>query len=63
MNSDYLDELSQKSLDNPVLIGFNIKDSESYTNACKYANGAIIGSAFIRAINQRWTNNIKQWIR
>ena len=29
----------------------NIKDSKSYQVACKYSKGAIIGSAFIKALN------------
>jgi len=38
-------------LKSPTLIGFNIKDSKSYQVACKYSKGAIIGSAFIKALN------------
>jgi len=34
----------------PTLIGFGIKDHSSFAKACTYANGAIIGSAFIRAL-------------
>ena len=39
-----------KSLKYPVLIGFGIKDRNTFEEACKYANGAIIGTAFINAI-------------
>ena len=35
---------------NPVLVGFGIKDKESFTAATQYANGAIIGSAYINAL-------------
>jgi tryptophan synthase alpha chain len=38
-------------LNNPVLVGFGIKDKKSFDRACKYANGAIIGTAYISAIN------------
>ena len=34
------------------LIGFNIKDNASFSNACKYCNGAIIGSAFIKVLEK-----------
>lgn len=47
----YLQRLQSYNLKNPVLVGFGIKDKETFTNACKYANGAIIGSAFINALN------------
>lgn len=40
-----------KELYHPVLIGFGIKDRETFEEACKYANGAIIGTAFINAIS------------
>ena len=37
-------------LHNPVLIGFGIRDHSSFSMACKYAQGAIIGSAYIKAL-------------
>ena len=40
-----------KALSHPVLIGFGIKDRNTFEEACKYANGAIIGTAFINAIS------------
>ena len=46
----YLKKLQEKELNNPVLVGFGIKDKETFTSACKYANGAIIGTAFIKAL-------------
>jgi len=51
-NNDFFEQLTQMNLKNPVLIGFNIKDNPSFSNACNYANGAIIGSAFIKAIEK-----------
>jgi tryptophan synthase alpha chain len=38
-------------LKNPVLVGFGIKDKQSFDAACKHANGAIIGSAYINALS------------
>lgn len=34
----------------PRLIGFNVKDSESFAYACSHANGAIVGSAFVKSL-------------
>lgn len=48
--SDYLRRLQSMNLKNPVLVGFGIKDKASFEAACANANGAIIGSAFIKAI-------------
>ena len=46
----YLQRLQHMNLKNPVLVGFGIKDKQTFDAACSYANGAIIGSAYIKAI-------------
>lgn len=47
---NYLKRLKEMKLKNPILVGFGIKDKSTFQTACKYANGAIIGSAYIKAI-------------
>lgn len=49
----YFDRINQMNLSNPRLIGFGISNHETFSTACQYANGAIIGSAFIRALKGR----------
>jgi tryptophan synthase alpha chain len=46
----YFSKLKKMNLKNPVLIGFGIKDKNTFEAACKYSNGAIIGSAYINAL-------------
>ncbi|MEP6844687.1 MAG: tryptophan synthase subunit alpha [Panacibacter sp.] len=46
----YLERLQKMNLKNPILVGFGIKDKNTFDMACKYANGAIIGSAYIKAL-------------
>ena len=46
----YLKRLQSFNLKNPILVGFGIKDKETFNTACKYANGAIIGTAYIKAL-------------
>jgi tryptophan synthase alpha chain len=46
----YLKRLKGMGLKNPLLVGFGIKDKQSFETACRYANGAIIGSAYINAL-------------
>lgn len=46
----YLERLQKMQLNNPVLVGFGIKDKQSFNTACRFANGAIIGSAYIKAL-------------
>jgi tryptophan synthase alpha chain len=55
---NYLKKLQGLNLKNPVLVGFGIKDKETFSTACKYANGAIIGTAYIKALEN--TNNVKE---
>jgi len=47
---DYFNRINAMNLRNPRLIGFGISDKKSFDTASKYARGAIIGSAFIRAL-------------
>lgn len=46
-HSEYFERIQQLNLKNPRLIGFGISDNATFENACKYASGAIIGSAFV----------------
>lgn len=50
LQQGYLEKLKQMELRNPVLVGFGIKDRLSFEAACEHTNGAIIGSAFVKAI-------------
>jgi len=38
------------SLKNPVLVGFGIQDKASFDAVCQYADGGIIGTAYIKAL-------------
>lgn len=46
----YFKKLHDMKLRNPILVGFGIKDRPTFEAACKYTNGAIIGSAYIKAL-------------
>ena len=48
----YFNRLQGMKLKNPFLIGFGISNHETFSNACKYAAGAIVGSAFISMLNE-----------
>jgi len=49
---EYFLKVKKMNLRNPALIGFGISDNETYLKACKYGAGAIIGSAFIKALGE-----------
>jgi tryptophan synthase alpha chain len=46
----YFERIRDMKLKNPRLIGFGISDHASFSNACNYAKGAIIGSAFVKML-------------
>lgn len=48
----YFQKLQSLELKNPFLIGFGISDKNTFGKACNYANGAIIGSAFIKVLEK-----------
>lgn len=48
----YFNRVNQMNLKNPRLIGFGIKDRETFRQASQHASGAIIGSQFIRILDQ-----------
>ena len=46
----YLQKLKELQLNNPILVGFGVKDAASFELASKHTAGAIIGSAYIKAL-------------
>src|SRR5688572_14698427 len=48
--NNYLQKLKNLRLRNFILVGFGIKDKSTFDAACQHADGAIIGSAFIKAL-------------
>jgi len=51
----YLQRIQSYKLKNPILAGFGVKDKNTFQSVSKYANGAIIGTAYIKAL-QNATN-------
>lgn len=47
---EYLQKLKDLQLNNPVLVGFGISNKQSFDAVCQLAEGAIIGSAYIKAL-------------
>ncbi|WP_421869871.1 tryptophan synthase subunit alpha [Marinoscillum sp.] len=60
---NYFQKIKSMNLRNKRMIGFGISDNESFSKACQYADGAIIGSAFIKLLEQDSSaENIKNYI-
>jgi len=58
----YFRRIKEMNLHHARLIGFGIHDHESFSTACEYASGAIVGSAFIRAL-ETGNGPLKQTIK
>ena len=61
----YFQKIADLKLKNPGLIGFGISDNETFKLACKYANGAIIGSSFIKSMYEQnnLSLNVENFVR
>jgi tryptophan synthase alpha chain len=46
----YFKKLQNMQLKNPILVGFGINSKQTFEAACAYTQGAIIGSAYIKAL-------------
>lgn len=48
----YFERIKAMKLKNPLLVGFGISNVHTFTQVCSYTNGAIVGSACIKALQQ-----------
>lgn len=65
VRKDYFRRVKEMKLSNPCLIGFGISDNKTFRQACEMADGAIVGSAFIRSLAEKGLSRdtIVQFIR
>lgn len=61
----YFKRVAAMGLNNPLVIGFGIHDHQTFLEATRYCSGAIVGSAFIRAIKnaQNLPNVINEFVK
>lgn len=61
----YFQRVAEMQLHSPGVIGFGIHDKDTFEAACTHASGAIIGSAFVKALQREGslTENIKSFIQ
>ncbi|MBN1949912.1 MAG: tryptophan synthase subunit alpha [Bacteroidales bacterium] len=61
----YFERIKNLDLKLPRVIGFGISTRETFEHACRYANGAIIGSAFVSALEKDgdMKKNIREFVR
>ncbi|ARV06441.1 tryptophan synthase subunit alpha [Polaribacter sp. SA4-10] len=58
----YFERIKNMNLQSKLIIGFGISDKQTFTTACKYANGTIIGSAFIKYLGKKGTKKVDDFI-
>jgi tryptophan synthase alpha chain len=51
-HEEYFKRLAAMRLKNRVLVGFGISNHQTFSMACKYGNGAIVGSSFISMLGE-----------
>ena len=59
---DYFTRVNKMKLKSKLIIGFGISDKTTFTKACEYGNGAIIGSAFIKFLGKHGVVKITEFI-
>lgn len=62
---DYYNRVKGMNLKNPLIIGFGISDQQSFARASQYANGAIVGTAFVKTLGNEndYLAQIPEFIR
>ena len=61
-NIDYFKRIKNLKLKSPKIIGFGISNREIFLTANNYANGCIIGSAFIKYIQKNGISSIRSFV-
>ena len=59
----YFERIKSMNLKSKLIIGFGISDKQTFNTACKYANGTIIGSAFIKYLGENGIDKIDNFIK
>ena len=60
---EYFKRIKKMNLSNPLLIGFGISNKKTFRSACQNSNGAIIGSAYIKYIENHGVSKTRDFIR
>lgn len=60
---NYFSRISFLELKNPQIIGFGIKDKETFLQATEFQKGAIIGSAFVKFLGGNPISKIGEFVK
>lgn len=59
----YFRRIDNMNLQTPQIVGFGISNAETYKTATEFTRGAIIGSAFIKHLDQNGANSVSDFIK
>ena len=59
----YFERIKSMNLRSKLIIGFGISDHQTFSKACEFAHGAIIGSAFIENLENNGVDRTHEFIR
>ena len=59
----YFERIKNMNLKSKLIVGFGISDKATFNTACNYANGTIIGSAFIKYLGKNGVDKIEDFIK
>jgi tryptophan synthase alpha chain len=60
---EYFERIKGMNLQSKLIIGFGISDKATFDTACKYSNGAIVGSAFIKHLGDMGVEKTDNFIK
>ena len=61
--TDYFKRIAALQLKTPTLVGFGISNAKTFTTATEHSFGAIIGSAFIKFLEEKGVGEIDSFIK
>lgn len=60
---DYFNRISEMNLKTPTIVGFGISNKETYNASIIHSKGVIIGSAFIKFLEEKGVQKIDDFIK
>jgi tryptophan synthase alpha chain len=61
--TDYFQRIAKMNLNTPTVVGFGISNAATYEAASLHSRGAIIGSAFIKFLEEKGVAHIDEFVR
>ena len=59
---NYFERIKAMNLKSTLVVGFGISNNSTFSTVCKYVNGAIIGSAFVKFLDAKGVDKIDEFV-